>query len=89
MVGAAWGFSQWVSRESFDPVQIQGLTFSGPSAEWLMRLVQWPPPPMGFDFGLLPGVFIGSLLGALMGKEWKLEGFTDGYSMRRYMGGPS
>jgi uncharacterized membrane protein YedE/YeeE len=87
MVGAAWGFSQWVSRESFDPVQIQGLTFSGPSAEWLMRLVQWPPPPMGFDFGLLPGVFIGSLLGALMGKEWKLEGFTDGYSMRRYMGG--
>ena len=87
MVAAAWGFSQWVARESFDPVQIQGLTFSGPSAQWLMRLVQWPAPPIGFDFGLLPGVFIGSLVGALVGKEWKLEGFTDGYSMRRYMGG--
>jgi uncharacterized membrane protein YedE/YeeE len=23
----------------------------------------------------------------LIGKEWKLEGFSDGYSMRRYIGG--
>jgi len=87
MVAAAWGFSQWVAKESFDPVQIQGLTFSGPSAEWLMRVVQWPWPPIGFEFGLMPGVFLGSLIGALLGKDWRLEGFTDGYSMRRYMGG--
>jgi len=87
MVAAAWGYSQWVARESFDPVQIQGLTFSGPSAEWLMRVVQWPSPPIGFDFGLMPGVFLGSFLGALLGGDWKLEGFKDGYSMRRYMAG--
>lgn len=87
MVAAAWGFSQWVARESFDPVQIQGLTFSGPSAEWLMRVVQWPAPAIGFEFGLMPGVFNGSLIGALIGKDWKLEGFSDGYSMRRYIGG--
>lgn len=87
MVASAWGFSQWVAKESFDPVQIQGLTFSGPSAEWLMRVVQWPWPPIGFEFGLMPGVFFGSLMGALIGREWKLEGFSDGYSMRRYIGG--
>ena len=87
MVAAAWGFSQWVARESFDPVQIQGLTFSGPSAEWLMRVVQWPSPPLGFAFGLMPGVFLGSLLGAMIAREWKLEGFSDGYSMRRYIAG--
>lgn len=87
MVAAAWGFSQWVAHESFDPVQIQGLTFSGPSAEWLMRVVQWPWPTIGFEFGLMPGVFLGSLTGALIAKEWKLEGFKDGYSMRRYMVG--
>ena len=86
-VAAAWGFSQWVARESFDPVQIQGLTFSGPSAEWLMRVVQWPAPPIGFEFGLMPGVFLGSFLGALVGGDWKLEGFKDGYSMRRYIVG--
>ena len=87
MVPAAWGFSQWVARESFDPVQIQGLTFSGPSAEWLMRVLQWPAPPIGFEFGLMPGVFLGSFLGAVLGGDWKLEGFKDGYSMRRYMAG--
>jgi uncharacterized membrane protein YedE/YeeE len=87
MVAAAWGFSQWVARESFDPVQIQGLTFSGPSAEWLMRVLQWPAPPIGFEFGLMPGVFLGSFIGALLGGDWKLEGFKDGYSMRRYIAG--
>ena len=86
-VAAAWGFSQWVARESFDPVQIQGLTFSGPSAEWLMRVLQWPTPPIGFEFGLMPGVFFGSFLGAVAGGDWKLEGFKDGYSMRRYIAG--
>ncbi len=87
MVAAAWGFSQWVARESFDPVQIQGLTFSGPSAEWLMRVLQWPSPPIGFEFGLMPGVFLGSFVGAVIGGDWKLEGFKDGYSMRRYIVG--
>ncbi|MFM7026091.1 MAG: YeeE/YedE family protein [Limnohabitans sp.] len=87
MVAAAWGFSQWVARESFDPVQIQGLTFSGPSAEWLMRVLQWPAPPIGFEFGLMPGVFLGSFMGALVGRDWQLEGFKDGYSMRRYIAG--
>ena len=72
MVAAAWGYSQWVARESFDPVQIQGLTFSGPSAEWLMRVLQWPAPPIGFEFGLMPGVFLGSFAGALIGGDWKL-----------------
>jgi uncharacterized membrane protein YedE/YeeE len=86
-VAAAWGFTQWVAKNSFEPIQIQGLTFSGPSAEWLMRVLQSPAPKIGFEFGLLPGVFLGSFLGALVGKEFQLEGFKDGYSMRRYIAG--
>lgn len=86
-VAAAWGFSQWVARNAFDPVQIQGLTFSGPSAEWLMRVLQQPTPVVGFEFGLLPGVFAGSAVGAWLGNDFKLEGFHDGYSMRRYIAG--
>lgn len=87
MVAAAWGFSQWVARHSFEPIQIQGLTFSGPSAEWLMRVLQRPAPGIGFEFGLLPGVFAGAWLGAWVGQDFKLEGFQDGYSMRRYIAG--
>jgi len=87
MVAAAWGFSQAVARAAFDPVQIQGLTFSGPSAEWLMRVLASPTPAIGFEFGMLPGVFLGSFVGAWVGKDLKLEGFKDGYSMRRYIVG--
>ena len=87
MVAAAWGATQWVAKNSFEPVVIQGLTFSGPSAEWLMRVLHVPAPAIGFDFGLVPGVFIGALLGALVGREYQLEGFKDGYSMRRYIAG--
>ena len=86
-VAAAWGFTQWVALNSFEPIQIQGLTFSGPSAEWLMRVLQSPAPKIGFEFGLIPGVFLGSFMGAMVGKEFQLEGFKDGYSMGRYIAG--
>ncbi len=86
-VAAAWWFTSLLARNSFDPIQIQGLTFSGPSAEWLMRVVAAPGPEIGFNFGLVPGVFLGSFLGAWVGKDFVLEGFRDGYSMRRYLVG--
>jgi uncharacterized membrane protein YedE/YeeE len=52
-----------------------------------MRLLTSPAPAIGFDFGLIPGIFAGSFIGAWVGKELKLEGFKDGYSMRRYIAG--
>ncbi|MGI9151809.1 MAG: YeeE/YedE family protein [Limnohabitans sp.] len=84
-VALAWWYSFRVSQASFEVVHIQGITFSGPSAEWLMRVLAPNPPAIGFDFGLLPGVFLGSFLSAWFGKEFKLEGFKDGYAMRRYI----
>jgi uncharacterized membrane protein YedE/YeeE len=86
-VAAGWWFTGLVASNSFQVVQVQGLTFSGPSAEWLMRVLSSPAPAIGFDFGLLPGVFIGSFIGAWLGGDLKLEGFKDGYSMRRYLAG--
>ncbi len=88
-VALAWWFTYAVSQASFsaEAVQMQGLTFSGPSAEWLMRVLVNPAPAFGFDAGMLPAVFAGSFLGALVGREWKVEGFKDGYSMARYIVG--
>jgi len=87
MVAGGWWFTFGVSRASFHVVPVHSLSFSGPSAEWLMRVLKAPFPAPGFDTGLLPGVFAGSFLGALVGRELKLEGFRDGYSMRRYIVG--
>ena len=87
MVAAGWGFSYAVASNSFQLVSVQSLTFSGPSAEWLMRVLSHPAPEIGFGFGLIPGVFLGSFAGAWVGHDFKLEGFNDGYSMRRYIVG--
>lgn len=87
MVALAWAGSYQVMAHSFEVVQIQGLTFSGPSAEWLMRVLGEPGRPWTFGLGLMPGVFAGSLIGALVGREWKLEGFGGGYTMPRYIVG--
>ena len=86
-VALAWWFTYFVSAQSFEPVAIQGLTFSGPSAEWLMRVLSPANLKIGFDFGMLPGVFVGSFIGAALGHDLKLEGFKDGYSMTRYIVG--
>lgn len=86
-VALAWWFNHAVAQASFDVVPVGGLTFSGPSAEWLMRVLANPGTTFGFDAGMLPAVFAGSLLGALVGREFKIEGFKDGYSMARYIAG--
>jgi len=86
-VTLAWTFTARVAASSFEIVPVQGITFSGPSAEWLMRVLTHPGPLIGFDFGLLPGVFAGAFIGALSGGSLELQGFKDGYSMRRYIAG--
>jgi uncharacterized membrane protein YedE/YeeE len=86
-VAAGWAFTATVAAHSFQVIPVQGLTFSGPSAEWLMRVVSAPGRAFGFDSGFLPGVFAGALAGAWVGHDLLLEGFKDGYSMRRYIAG--
>jgi uncharacterized membrane protein YedE/YeeE len=86
-VAVAWGWTATVAAHSFQVVPVQGVTFSGPSAEWLMRVLAAPTPGLGFDFGLLPGVFAGAFAGAWIGRDVKLEGFEGGRSMRRYIAG--
>jgi uncharacterized membrane protein YedE/YeeE len=50
-----------------------------------MRVLSEPGEPWTFGLGLMPGVFLGSLVGALVGGDWKLEGFGGGYTMPRYI----
>lgn len=86
MVAAGWWYTYAIASHSFNMVQVQGLTFSGPSAEWLMRVLSTNTPPPGFDFGLLPGVFAGSFIGAWFGRDLKFECFREGgYTMPRYV----
>jgi len=85
-IALGWGLTQAIAAQSFEAVQIQGLSFSSASAEMLMRVLSsGTSPSVGFDAGLLPATFAGSLLGALLGAEFKLEGFKTENKLGHYL----
>ncbi len=86
-VAAGWLFTFRVSQSSFNLVQVKSISFTGPSADTLMGLISSPTLQWGFDTGLVPGVFAGSLLAALLTHEFRVQGFQDGPSMGRYLTG--
>lgn len=83
---AGWILTYWVSQQAFDPQPLKSMTFTGPSARTLM-LVLTPPgqQTIDFDVGLIPGVFLGAFLSALLAGELRLEGFQGGAGMPRYL----
>jgi len=86
-VALGWLLTYTLSQHAFTPITIKSVSFTGPSADTLMGLINSPSVPLGFDTGLVPGVFAGALLAALLAGEWRLQGFHDGPSMGRYAAG--
>lgn len=86
-IAAAWWVTYAFTRVAFEPHPIQALSFTGPSAEVLTRVLFASDKPPTFDLGLMPGVFLGSFMAAALFRELKLEGFEGGASMRRYIVG--
>jgi hypothetical protein len=86
-IAAAWWATFAISALSFDPHPLQSLSFTGPSAELLSRVLFASDKAPGFDLGLVPGVFLGAFAAAALFGELKLEGFQGGASMRRYIVG--
>jgi uncharacterized membrane protein YedE/YeeE len=86
-VAGAWWATYAIAKASFDPHPVQALSFTGPSAEVLTRVLFAGDKPPTFDLGLVPGVFLGAFVAAALFGELKLEGFHDGASMRRYLVG--
>jgi uncharacterized membrane protein YedE/YeeE len=83
----AWWFTNAMTSIAFEPVQLESLSFTGPSADTLMLFLSSPGSMIDFDVGLVPGVFIGAFLAAWVTGELKLQGFEGGGSMRRYLAG--
>jgi uncharacterized membrane protein YedE/YeeE len=86
-VAGGWWFTYAVSRLAFDAHPIQSLSFTGPSAELLTRVLFVSDKPPSFDLGLLPGVVLGAFAAAALSGELKLEGFQGGAGMPRYIVG--
>lgn len=85
VVALAWWFTFAMSSRTFDPSPIKSLSFTSPSADVLMLVLSPPGQALNFDLGMVPGVFLGSFIAALLARELKLEGFQGAYSMPRYI----
>ena len=83
-VALGWALTQALAQSSFDPVPVESLTFSGPSADMLMFFLL-PDAGLDFDIGLIPGVAAGALMAATLGGELKWQGWSGARSMHRYL----
>ncbi|MDT8327972.1 MAG: YeeE/YedE family protein [Roseovarius sp.] len=86
-VGFGWLATYLIAQTSFEVVEISSVTFTGPSADTLMGLVNSTSLPLGFGVGLVPGVFVGAAGMAIATREWKIERFGPDTPMERYLVG--
>lgn len=84
-VGLGWLLTYRIAQSSFEVVAISSVTFTGPSTDTLMGLVNSTALPLGFGVGLVPGVFVGAAAMALISGEWKIERFGPDTPMERYL----
>jgi uncharacterized membrane protein YedE/YeeE len=85
-VALGWVLTFGLAQIAFEPVQIESASFTGPSARMLMFTLD-RAALLEFDVGLVPGVFLGSFLAAIVTREFKFQGFENEGNMRRSMFG--
>ncbi|MDJ0825129.1 MAG: YeeE/YedE family protein [Rhodobacter sp.] len=83
-IAVGWVLTFGLAQVSFDPVQIESATFTGPSANTLMFFLS-RDAILEFDIGLVPGVFLGSFIAATLAREFRFQGFQDADNMKRAM----
>ncbi len=86
-IAAGWLYTAQLSAMSFDNISIQSITFTGPSANTLMALINEPTIPMSFGIGLVPGVFVGSFLSSIINRTFEFQCFNLETGTRRYIVG--
>ena len=84
---SGWWLTYSLSLQSFDPVPVQSVTFTGPSADTLMAFLNTPSLPLSFSLGLVPGVFAGSAIASLLGRQFKIVTFDGSVGLPRYLFG--
>jgi len=84
-----WVLNSYLANSSFDLIPIKSISFTGPSADTLMGLINRPSLPFTFDIGLVPGVFLGSFAASVVTKEFHWQQFTQETRQARYLIGAS
>lgn len=84
-VCGGWVMTYAIASASFEVVAVQSVTFTGPSTDTLMALINESSIPLTFGLGLVPGVFLGAMTVALIKGEARIQRFEADLPMERYL----
>lgn len=87
MVPLSWAGTGFILFDEFDPIAMQSLSFTSPSADVLFWAVASTAIPAGFGAGLIGGVIAGATLASLAKGEFKWQSFENPTQTRRYLSG--
>ena len=85
-IALGWVLTYALAQVAFEPQTVTSATFSGPSANTLMFFLE-DTSTLGFDVGLVPGVFIGAFLSSVLARQFQFQGFEGESQMRRSLTG--
>ena len=87
LVPLGWVGTGYVLFDEFDPIAMESLSFTAPSADGLFYVVASTAVSAGFGTGLLGGVLLGALAAALLFGSFRWQSFDSPRQTGRYMAG--
>ena len=87
LVPLSWAGTGYILFDEFDPIAMQSLSFTSPSADVLFWAVASTAIPAGFGVGLIGGVIAGSAIASLIKGEFQWQSFETPQQTRRYLSG--
>jgi uncharacterized membrane protein YedE/YeeE len=87
LVPLSWAGTGFILFDEFDPIAMQSLSFTSPSADVLFWAVASSAIPAGFGVGLIGGVIAGAALTSLTKGEFQWQSFESPQQTRRYLSG--
>jgi uncharacterized protein len=87
LVPLAWVGTGFILFDEFDPIVMESLSFTAPSADALFWVVASSSIPAGFGVGLVGGVVIGAVLASLIFGGFQWQTFESPRQTGRYLAG--
>jgi uncharacterized membrane protein YedE/YeeE len=84
---AAWILTSGLAGHTFDPTPVKSVAFTAPAGSLLSYLADWSSSALSFDIALIPGAFVGALVGAVAFGEFRLQWFASVAAAVRHVGG--
>jgi len=87
LVAAGWFVTGYLGADEFNPVPVTSLTFIAPIADSLQYAMLSTGLSLNFGITTVAGVFVGSLVTALLTGRFEVEGFSSPRHLLRSAGG--